>query len=282
MNLFYIRNVFQNRDSDFLAEIGYKALRSKFFQLPVSNSLYSKVQRLLSFLIFFGLANTLWALDNNEFLRRNMINAINEMAQATGKETGRSVFEPRVMVVMAKVPRHEFVPEEQYPYAYDNRPLPIGNGQTISQPYIVALMTDLLDTKPNDVVLEIGTGSGYQAAILSQLVNKIYSIEIVEKLGLDAEKRLKNFGYNNVEVKIGDGYEGWEEHAPYDAIIVTAAASNIPAPLIQQLKPGGRMIIPLGEQFFVQHLTIVEKDEQGKIKTRYILPVAFVPFTGKH
>ncbi|EDN65623.1 Protein-L-isoaspartate(D-aspartate) O-methyltransferase [Beggiatoa sp. PS] len=186
------------------------------------------------------------------------------------------------MEVMAKVPRHEFVPDYQQVYAYDNRPLPIGNGQTISQPYIVALMTDLLETKLNDVVLEIGAGSGYQAAILSQLVNKIYTVEIVENLGLQAQKRLKNLGYNNVEVKIGDGYEGWEEHAPYDGIIVTAAISNIPLPLIQQLKPGGRMIIPLGEQFFVQYLTIVEKDEQDKIKTRHILPVTFVPFTGKH
>jgi len=211
-----------------------------------------------------------------------MINAINEMARATGKETGRSVFDPRVMEVMAKVPRHEFVPDYQHPYAYDNRPLPIGNGQTISQPYIVALMTDLLETKLNDVVLEIGAGSGYQAAILSQLVNKIYTVEIVRNLGLQAQKRLKNLGYNNVEVKIGDGYEGWEEHAPYDGIIVTAAISNIPLPLIQQLKPGGRMIIPLGEQFFIQYLTIVEKDEQDKIKTRHILPVTFVPFTGKH
>jgi protein-L-isoaspartate(D-aspartate) O-methyltransferase len=282
MNFSYIQYVFQNRDNDFLAKMQYKPLTSKFFQLLLASSLYRLIQRLLPFLIFFGLTNTLWAFDNHEILRHNMINAINEMARATGKETGRSVFAPQVMEVMAKVPRHEFVPEHQHPYAYDNRPLPIGHGQTISQPYIVALMTDLLDTKPNEKILEIGTGSGYQAAILSQLVNKIYTIEIVEELGLHTQKRLAKLGYNNIEVKIGDGYEGWEEQAPYDGIIVTAAANNIPPPLIEQLKPGGRMIIPLGEQFFVQHLTIVEKDEQGKIKTRHILPVAFVPFTGKH
>jgi len=236
-------------------------------------------QQLLAVLVQ---TNTAWASDYYEALRHNMINKINEMAQETGTTTGRSTFAQRVMEVMADVPRHEFVPDYQNTRAYENRPLPIGYGQTISQPYIVALMTDILDVDSDDIVLEIGTGSGYQAAILSELVEKMYTIEIVEELGLAAKKRLARLGYNNVKVKIGDGYYGWEKHAPYDAIIITAATSHIPPPLIQQLKPGGRMIIPVGEHFFVQYLTLVEKDKQGKIRTRNILPVAFVPFTGGH
>lgn len=211
-----------------------------------------------------------------------MINSINNMALATGVETGRQKFNQRVMEVMAKVPRHEFVPDDQNPFAYDNRPLAIGYGQTISQPYIVALMTDILEVKPSDIVLEIGTGSGYQAAILAELGEKIYTIEVIEELGIEAQERFAKFGYNNIEVKIDDGYHGWEEHAPFDGIIVTAAASHIPPPLIQQLKPGGRMVIPVGQHFFVQNLVQVEKNEHGKIKTRQILPVAFVPFTGEH
>ncbi|MDM8560568.1 protein-L-isoaspartate(D-aspartate) O-methyltransferase [Candidatus Parabeggiatoa sp. HSG14] len=211
-----------------------------------------------------------------------MINSINQMAQATSTETGKSRFEQRVMDVMAKVPRHEFVPDSQNPYAYDNRPLPIGYGQTISQPYIVALMTDILEIKFSDVVLEIGTGSGYQAAILSELVDKIYSIEIIEELGNKAKKRLARLGYKNVEVKVGDGYHGWEEHAPFNDIIVTAATTHIPPPLIKQLKPGGKIIIPVGEHFSIQYLTLVTKDNKGEITTRNILPVTFVPFTGGH
>ena len=208
-----------------------------------------------------------------------MINTINEMARKTGQETGRSTFDQRVMEVMAEIPRHEFVPTDQNAYAYQNRPLPIGHGQTISQPYIVALMTDILEATPNDIVLEIGTGSGYQAAILSKLVNQVYTIEIIEELGKQAQERFAKLAYNNIEVQMGDGYYGWEEHAPFDSIIVTAAASHIPPSLIQQLKPGGRMIVPVGERFYVQHLTLVEKNNQGQLKTRQILPVAFVPFT---
>ncbi len=211
-----------------------------------------------------------------------MIKTINDLAWTTGKETGRPIFNQQVMEVMAKVPRHEFVPEDQNAYAYDNRPLPIGYGQTISQPYIVALMTDILEVKSSDIVLEIGTGCGYQTAILAELVNKIYSIEILEDLGKEASERLAKLGYNNIKVKIGDGYHGWEEHAPFDGILVAAAASHIPPPLIQQLKPGGRMIIPVGERYFIQYLMLVEKNEQNKIKTSNILPVSFVPFTGEH
>lgn len=210
-----------------------------------------------------------------------MINQINKIALETGIETGRTRFEQRVMEVMEQVPRHQFVPDSEKTHAYENRPLPIGYGQTISQPYIVALMTDILKIDDHDVVLEIGTGSGYQAAILSKLVKKIYTIEIIEELGLAAQERLTKLSYNNVNVKIGDGYYGWEEAAPFDGIIVTAAASKIPPSLIQQLKPGGRMIIPIGEPLVVQHLTLVEKNQQGNIETRNILPVAFVPFTRK-
>jgi len=160
--------------------------------------------------------------------------------------------------------------------------LPIGHGQTISQPYIVALMTDLVDLDEEDIVLEIGTGSGYQAAILSELVNKVYTIEIVEPLGLSAGMRLARLGYKNIETRIGDGYYGWPEQGPFDAIIVTAASSHIPPPLVQQIKPGGIMMIPVGNQFQVQQLTLVTKDEAGVVITRQVLPVRFVPLTGRH
>jgi protein-L-isoaspartate(D-aspartate) O-methyltransferase len=239
-------------------------------------------QGLFSFVMLLGLINVAWANHNYDVLRHKMIETIKEMARITGNDTGRSVFAQRVMEAMAKVPRHEFVPEHEQPYAYDNRPLSIGYEQTISQPYIVALMTDILELEPDDIVLEVGTGSGYQAAILAELAKNIYTIEIIKELGLKAQERLAKLNYNNAKVKIGDGYAGWEEHAPFDRIIITAAVNHIPPPLIEQLKPGGRMIIPVGERFFVQNLTLIEKDEEGKIKTRHILPVAFVPFTGGH
>jgi len=181
---------------------------------------------------------------------------------------------------MEAVPRHLFVPEEYQDRAYDDGPLPIGYGQTISQPYIVAYMTELLNVGPDDVVLEIGTGSGYQAAVLSRIVKKVYTVEIIEELGLAAKERLKALNYDNVEVKIGDGYYGWEEHAPYDGIIVTAASEYIPPPLIQQLKDKGRMIIPVGSPFSVQNLMLVEKSGD-KIKTKSLIPVRFVPLTRK-
>jgi protein-L-isoaspartate(D-aspartate) O-methyltransferase len=215
-------------------------------------------------------------------LRQKMIDTINKLAWETKAETGRGVFDKRVMAAMAKVPRHEFVPNDQIRFAYENHPLSIGYGQTISQPYIVALMTDFLEVKADEVVLEIGTGCGYQTAILAELVKKVYTIEIIEPLGKQAQERLGRLGYNNIESKLGDGYYGWKAHAPFQAIIVTAGAKQIPPLLIEQLRPGGRMVIPVGEQAFFQYLTLVEKDEQGEITKHNILPAAFVPFTGNH
>jgi protein-L-isoaspartate(D-aspartate) O-methyltransferase len=188
-------------------------------------------------------------------------------------------FDPRVKDAIARVPRHLFVPPAQQPYAYENRPLPIGHNQTISQPYVVALMTDLLKPGKQDRVLEIGTGSGYQAAILAELVRSVYTIEIVEPLAVEARERLGRLGYRNVEVRTGDGYKGWAEQAPFDAIMVTAGADEIPPPLLRQLKPGGRMVIPVGPAGSVQHLTLIEKQADGSIHSRRIVPVRFVPFT---
>jgi protein-L-isoaspartate(D-aspartate) O-methyltransferase len=188
----------------------------------------------------------------------------------------------RVLAALFEVERHHFVPEQLQSEAYANHPLPIGHGQTISQPYIVALMTDLLAPGPDDVVLEVGTGSGYQAAVLAKLVRQVYSIEIIEPLVVAAEARLRNLGYRNVATRLGDGYFGWQEHAPFDAIIVTAAASHVPPPLIGQLKPGGRMVIPVGGRFSVQYLLLLEKTEAGEIRTRQITAVRFVPLTGAH
>jgi len=193
----------------------------------------------------------------------------------------RGVKDKRVLQAMRTVPRHKFVPDELKAYAYEDRPLPIGCGQTISQPYIVALMTELLKVDKEDKVLEVGTGSGYQAAILSQIVREVYTIEIFEELGISAKRRLRELGYSNVKVRIGDGYYGWPEEAPFDAIIVTCAATHIPPPLLAQLREGGRMCIPVGGVFQVQNLMLVEKRD-GKITSRNILPVRFVPMLGKH
>ncbi len=195
---------------------------------------------------------------------------------------GKNAFDDKVMRALGDVLRHEFVPGNLHSKAYANHPLPIGHGQTISQPYIVALMTDLIEPEIEDVVLEIGTGSGYQAAVLAKLVKKVYSIEIIEPLSEQAGDRLQNLGYSNVETKLGDGYFGWEEHAPFDAIVVTAAASHVPPPLIQQLKPGGRMVIPVGGRFQVQYLLLIEKTLDEKVITRQITAVRFVPLTGDH
>jgi protein-L-isoaspartate(D-aspartate) O-methyltransferase len=174
------------------------------------------------------------------------------------------------------------VPADLQRLAYENRPLPIGYGQTISQPYIVALMTDLLDVRDDDVVLEIGTGSGYQAAVLAAVVKHVYTVEIIPELAQQATARLKRLRYDNVTTRAADGYYGWEEHAPFAGIIVTAAANHVPPPLIKQLKPGGRMIIPVGNPFSTQQLVVVEKSPSGAISTRKVLPVRFVPVTGGH
>jgi protein-L-isoaspartate(D-aspartate) O-methyltransferase len=190
---------------------------------------------------------------------------------------GKSKLAPRVMAAMGKVSREAFVSPDLKHFAYDNGPLPIGYGQTISQPYIVALMTDLLQLEPDHIVLEVGTGSGYQAAVLSQLVKKVFTIERIQALGDASADRLKSLGYSNIEFRTGNGYDGWPEHAPYDSIIVTAAASHIPPALIEQLKSGGRLVIPVGLPYMPQELMLVEKDSQGEIHTRNILGVAFVP-----
>jgi len=211
--------------------------------------------------------------------RAQLLAEIAGMARATGAETARPAFSPRVMAALGKVPRERLVPPEQVPYAYENRPLPIGHGQTISQPYIVALMTDLLEPKPADVVLEIGTGSGYQAAVLAEVVAKVYTIEIVEPVGRRAAGDLAALGYRNIATRIGDGYNGWPEAAPFDGILVTAAAPYVPKPLVEQLKPGGRLVIPVGGQWQVQDLQVIEKRPDGSTATRRTIPVRFVPLT---
>ena len=214
--------------------------------------------------------------------REQMVRVIEADVSATSVYLSKEVLDSRVMRALNTVPRHALVPASQRQYAYLNRPLAIGYGQTISQPYVVAIMTDLLNPRPEHKILEIGTGSGYQAAILSQLVRKVYTIEIIEALGKRARKDLGKLGYNNIQVQIGDGYYGWEQHAPFDGIVVTAAASHIPPPLIQQLKSGGRMIIPVGSRFLTQQLLLVTKNDEGKVTTQQILPVRFVPLTGEH
>lgn len=192
----------------------------------------------------------------------------------------RGVDDPRVLEALRAVPRHRFVPDEHADAAYADRPLPIGYGQTISQPYIVAFMTDVLELEPDDRVLEVGTGSGYQAAVAAQVVDSVFTIEIVEELARAAAERLRDLGYDDVQPKQGDGYFGWEEHAPFDAILVTAAAGHVPPPLVQQLAPGGRMVVPVGGVFQVQHLVLVTKTAEGKVTTRNLLPVRFVPLVG--
>jgi protein-L-isoaspartate(D-aspartate) O-methyltransferase len=198
------------------------------------------------------------------------------------RDGGDEALHDEVMQSLGTVERHEFVPARQQLFAYENRPLPIGHGQTISQPYIVALMTDLIEPGPDDVVLEIGTGSGYQAAILAKLVKHVYSIEIIEALADESTARLARLGYDNVTTRLADGYHGWEEHAPYDAIIVTAAASHVPPPLVRQLKPGGRLIIPVGGRFMTQQLLLLEKTADNEVITRQVAAVRFVPLTGEH
>jgi protein-L-isoaspartate(D-aspartate) O-methyltransferase len=190
----------------------------------------------------------------------------------------RGIKDKATLASMRKTPRHLFVPADQADQAYEDHPIPIGHGQTISQPYVVAYMTEIIKVNSESRVLEVGTGSGYQAAILSAIVKNVYTIEIVEPLGKAARERLSKLNYKNVQVKTGDGFYGWKEHAPFDAIVVTAAAEHIPPPLIEQLKEGGRMIIPVGSPFMVQQLMLVEKSKAGKVRTTSLMPVMFVPF----
>jgi protein-L-isoaspartate(D-aspartate) O-methyltransferase len=214
--------------------------------------------------------------------REKMVETIRALATTVPVASGRGEIDANVLAAMREVPRHELVPANMRNAAYDDTPLPIGHGQTISQPYIVALMTSLARPERHHVVLEIGTGSGYQAAVLARLVARVYSIEIVEPLARQAAERLQGLGYHNVAVRHGDGYKGWPEHAPFDAIVVTAAAPHIPQPLVDQLKVGGRMVIPVGAAPSSQELMLVEKDPQGRVQTRRALPVRFVPLTGEH
>lgn len=209
--------------------------------------------------------------------QQRMIEDIESEVAFTRHMIGRDYLDPQVMAAMREVPRDAFVPPDLKDAAFDNGPLPIGHGQTISQPYIVALMTDMLQLRPEHRVLEIGTGSGYQTAILSRLCRQVYSMEVVPELSEAAQRLFQRLGYDNIQTRTGNGYEGWPEHAPYDGIIVTAAAGYVPPALTEQLKPDGRLVIPVGEPYSHQELILVEKDPQGEIHTRDILGVAFVP-----
>jgi protein-L-isoaspartate(D-aspartate) O-methyltransferase len=213
--------------------------------------------------------------------REDMLAAITASVSNSHEYTKLAKLDERVMAAMATVPREQFVLPAYRHLAYQNTPLPIAAGQTISQPLIVALMTHLLDPQPGDTVLEVGTGSGYQAAVLAGLVAQVYGVEIVEELATGAATVLAQLGYDNVTVRAGDGYAGWPEHAPFDGIIVTAAAPEIPPPLLQQLKPGGKLVIPVGEEHGYQELLLVEVGDDGKVRKRSMLPVRFVPLTGE-
>ena len=214
--------------------------------------------------------------------RSNLVAEVEADVRRTARYLGRSRLDDRVLEAIGRVPRHELVPDDQRRHAYENRPLPIGYGQTISQPYIVAIMTELIEPEAGDVVLEVGTGSGYQAAVLAEVAGTVCSLEIIPQLASRARRDLDRLGYGSVRSRKGDGYYGWPECGPFDGIVVTAGASHVPPPLIEQLKPGGRLVIPVGSRFLTQQLLLVEKDDQGSVTTRQVLPVRFVPLTGGH
>ncbi|MEP6262956.1 MAG: protein-L-isoaspartate(D-aspartate) O-methyltransferase [Gillisia sp.] len=229
-----------------------------------------KIALLISVLLLFFIA----PVDQERYAR-------DRQQMVTFQLEARGIKDKSTLTAMRNVERHRLVPKAQVEYAYEDRPLPIGYGQTISQPYMVGYMTEVIRPRAGMKVLEIGTGSGYQAAVLAEIVDEVYTIEIVEVLAKTAKSKLEEMGYTNVHVKDGDGYFGWEEHAPFDAIIVTAASPFIPPPLIEQLKEGGKMVIPVGAPFTTQQLMLVEKQKDGTRKTRNLLPVRFVPFTRK-
>ena len=237
---------------------------------------------LMELRVFRGLA-LLWAAGSAACTQASTVQAEKETVAAERAQmverqiAARDVRDDRVLAAMRAVPRHLFVAPEQASSAYEDRPLSIGHGQTISQPYVVALMTQLVRPSPTDRALEVGTGSGYQAAVLARLVSHVYTIEIVPALAREAEARLEKLGYKNVTVRAGDGYGGWPEHAPFDVIVVTAAPDRVPEPLLQQLKPGGRLAVPVGTPFSVQELQLIEKEASGTLRTTRVAPVRFVP-----
>jgi len=211
--------------------------------------------------------------------RRRLLATIDEQIAASATLIGRTALDPRVRAALAAVPRHRFVPEHLRAQAYADRPLPIGHGQTISQPFVVALMSELAQLKPNDRVLEIGTGSGYQAAVLAELVAQLHTVEIIPALGERTGELLRELGYRHVAIHIGDGYQGWPAAAPYDAIVVTAAPDRVPPPLVDQLAPGGRLVVPIGSRDGIQQLQVLRKQPDGRVVAQTVLPVRFVPLT---
>ncbi|KAF0163300.1 MAG: protein-L-isoaspartate(D-aspartate) O-methyltransferase [Rhodocyclaceae bacterium] len=250
------------------------------FSAGIMNRQFRRVSlRWLAIAFALLLDSSVLADDGMTRERQAMVAEIVSMSRDFGAGTGRQNVDPRVLGVLGRVPRHEFVPLSFRLDAYGNRPLPIGYGQTISQPYIVAVMTDLLKVGAGDTVLEIGTGSGYQAAVLAELGARVSSVEIVEPLAREATERLRRLGYAAIATKIGDGYDGWPERGPFDAIVVTAAASHVPPPLVRQLKPGGRLVIPVGPAFQTQQLLLVEKRHDGTLTMRQVMTVVFVPLT---
>lgn len=233
--------------------------------------------------VFFGLAASAIVVAYFYFNRSEIREPLMDRARAKMVKTqieARGIRDPLVLDAMRVVPRHQFMPPMQQGRAYDDGAAAIGHGQTISQPYIVALMTELAAVGPEDVVFEVGTGSGYQAAVLGEIVKAVYTVEYVEALGLEAKARLAALGYDNIHVRIGDGYQGWPDHAPFDAILVTAGIDHVPQPLIDQLKPGGRIVIPVGPEGRTQELLVIEKNADGSVQETKTIPVKFVPFLG--